>query len=618
MCCGRSRTLFRVASSLALALGFSGCAHLLDVSTHRSVDQTSELKQVGHEEPDGQSSETSQPIQPEELQPWADPARAALTSQSPNLAVTAIPSQATNTNLATMPRRPLALQQAVLMGLQRSEIVRTLSGTVRIEPVTTLDPAIAATEIAKESARFDPRVSAAYIGSRINQPPDSFFGPGLDTNTRRDEGNFAAGLEKLWPWGTTTRLSYDPSLGYLFFPQGSSSLNPAYTTATVFELKQPFLRAGGWNVNVAPIRIATARADQSRWDVTQVMLSKMRSIAEAYWKLHAAMLALQSVESVLPLTEEVVRIEHLRMQAQRSIYMDVARANASLESVKRQLSQAQLNVAQREYDLRQLLGLPTADGTLLTPIDLPAQAKATFDLDTLVRTAYQARPDLNRRRLRREEQEWRLTAARNGQLPQLDLRALYRTSGLNDQLDDSLNQMSRFNYTDWTLGLEYSMPLGNCRAKAEVESAELLLQRELALLRGFEEQIVFDFAALIAEAHSTWERYESSLRQVQDTQEWLRLARLRFANPPNRGDDRLLLALYDYQVAMQSYIDSTSTCSRTLADYNTLLIRIEESQGTLLDRWQIQFVDGNNPNGAVQSVPNDQSFEYAPGYANPR
>ena len=141
--------------------------------------------------------------------------------------------------------------------------------------------------------------------------------------------------------------------------------------------------------------------------------------------------------------------------------------------------------------------------------------------------------------------------------------------------------------------------------KADVESAELQLMRELALLRGFEEQVVFEFAGLIAELQTTWERYESAMRQVQYTQEWLRLARIRFASPPaaNRGGDWLLLALYDDQVAMQSYITAFSTASQMLADYNTLLVRVEEAQGTLLDRWQIQFSDDQQIPPAAAVVP---------------
>ncbi len=462
MRCGRSQIVSRLVASLALlmAFGCSGCAHVLDFSTSRWLRQYPESHHVGHDLSDNTLVGTQSSTLPLGSQVAATPIN------NPNLVGSNAPLSTSTINLATAPRRPLALQQAVLMSLQRSEIVRTLSGSVRIEPVTTLDPSIANAELGKESARFDPRASAAYLGGQINQPPNSFFGPGLTENTRRDEANFAAALEKLWPWGTTTRLAYDPSLGYLFFPNGSTSgFNPAYTTATVFELRQPLLRAGGWKVNTAPIQIAAARADQTQWEVTQATLAQLRSITDAYWKLHAAMIALQSVESVMPLADEVVRIEQLRMEAQRSIYMDVARANVNLENLKRQRSQAQLSVVQREYDLRQLLGLPASDGTLLTPIDTPSQIKASFDVGTLVQTAYARRPDLNRRRARREEQEWRLVAARNGKLPQLDLRALTRTSGLSSQLNDSLNQLSTFAYTDWTLGLEFSVPLGNAERR---------------------------------------------------------------------------------------------------------------------------------------------------------
>lgn len=497
-------------------------------------------------------------------------------------------------DLRTFPRRPLALQEAVLLGLKQSDVVRTLSGAVHIEPITPLDPAIADAELRKEESRFDPRASAAYIGSQINQPPNSFFGPGIATNTRRDEANFAASLDKTWPLGTTTRIAYDPWLAYLYFPQGTSGgLNPAYNAATVFEVRQPLLRSGGWKVNVAPIRIAAAKVDQSQWEVLQATLAQFRSIANAYWNLHAALIALQSVETILPLAEEAVRIEQLRLEAQRSIFADVARASVNLENLRRQQSQLQLNVRQQEYNLRQLVGLPSFDGALLIPVDSPSQGKVDFDVAALVQTAYSRRPDLNRRRRRREEQEWRLVAARNGLMPQLDLRALYRTSGLDSRLDDSLDQMSSFNYTDWTLGMEFSVPLGNRRAKADVQSAELQLMRELALLRGYEEQVTFEFSSLLAELKTAWERYESAMRQVRHTQEWLRLARIRYSSPPaaNRGDDWLLLSLYDYQIAMQSFIDAVSTASRSLADYNILLVRIDEAQGILLEKWQINFAE---------------------------
>lgn len=519
----------------------------------------------------------------------------------------AVPRQAgIDAELARSPRRPLPLHEVLWLTLQQSDVVKTLSGGVRIEPVTAMDTAISQSRVQSESARFDPKLSASYEGSRINQPPDAFFGPGLSTNTRRDEGNFAARLDKLWEWGTTTRLAYDPSLGYLFFPQGvSGGFNPAYTSAVVFDIRQPLYRYGGWKVNTAPIRIAAARVDQAQWDVQEAVQARVRSSVEAYWKLYAAFFAWQSVETVIPLAEEAVRIEELRLRANRSIYADVARASSNLESLRRQLSQAELAVRQREFDLRQLLGLPALDGVVLVPIDQPILHKVHLNLPQIVQTARQRRPDLNRRRARREELEWNLTVARNGLLPQVDLRAQYRVNGLNSELDTSLQQLSEFRYTDWTLGAEFSMPLGNRRGTADLQSAELQLMKELALLRGYEEQVTFEFHSHAAELRSTWERFESSLRQVQHTQEWLRLARIRYSSPPaaGRGDDWLLLALQDFQNAMQASIDALSTASRTLAEYNILLARIDEAQGVILDSCQIYLSNPPEKPGAPERVP---------------
>lgn len=585
---------------LTALLSLMGCVSGLDLAIPNSMPPESGRAPT---ETIGADSQIAQPaVEPgnEAVNQMAN--GPMLTSGGPMVA--SQPASAVVTNLTTSPRRPLPLQEVLWLTLQRSDVVRTLSGSVRIEPVTTMDPAIAQASIQSESARFDPRLSASYEGSRINQPPDAFFGPGLSTNTRRDEGNFAARLDKLWEWGATTRLAYDPSLGYLFLPQGvSGGFNPAYSSAVVLDVRQPLFRYAGWKVNTAPIRIASARADQTQWDVQEAVQAKVRSSVEAYWKLHAAFFAWQSIETIVPFGEEIVRIEELRLRSQRSIYADIARASSNLESLRRQRSQAELAVRQRELDLRQLLGLPASDGAVLVPIDQPLRHKVELDVPLVVQTAQQRRPDLNRRRARREEQDWKLAAAQNGLLPQLDLRALYRVNGLKSELDASLNQLADFKYTDWTLGAEFSMPLGNRRGKADLQASELQLMKELALLRGYEEQLPFEFHSYAAELRTTWERFESALRQVQHTQEWLRLARIRHASPPaaNRGDDWLLLALQDLQNAMQASIDAQSTASRTLADYNVLLVKIDEAQGVLLDSCKIHMA--NPAPGPVEAAP---------------
>ncbi|MCA9089325.1 MAG: TolC family protein [Planctomycetaceae bacterium] len=493
---------------------------------------------------------------------------------------------------------PLGLRGAIAMAMAHSDIIRTLDG---IESVTGFDPSIAEARADAELGVFNPELRLGYLGSRINDPPASFFGPGLSTQTRRDEGDFSATVSKRWSLGTTTRAGYDPSMGYLFIPDSTSGgFNPAHEADFIFEIRQPLLRGFGHSVNLAPIRVAQLQSEMTRWEVEEATIRQVRSTEEAYWRLFAAVASWRAVLSVIPIAEESVRIEELRFQAERSTYADVARVKVQRERLRQQLASAQLRVWQRENQMRQLIGLPAEDSRALQLTDVPIQQAQPFDLQQAVEVAIIRRPDLKQRRLDVEQLKWRQTVAVNDKLPQLDARYLYRVNGLGNRLDDALGQAFDLDYTDWTVGLEFSVPLGNQKAKSRLRAAELELAREQALLREYERQVGYQVALLLSELQTRWELYSSAKEQTQQTQEWLRLATIRFSNPGGRdgGRNSLLAALDDFQTALQTHIDAQTAAADALADYNVVLARLSEVQGTTLDRWQIEFA-----NEAIAAVP---------------
>lgn len=498
--------------------------------------------------------------------------------------------------------RELRLREAIRWSLSKSDVVMTLeSGGVQIEGTTHYDPKIqwAGSDAAK--AAFDPKLSASYFGTHVNEPPDSFFGPGISLNTRRDEGDFLASISKPWATGATTSVGYLPPLGYLYFPNGvNNQFNPIYSSSLAFEARQPLLRGAGTKVNLAPLRIAQLRAEQSLWEVKQATLAQVRSVEEAYWDLQAALVTLDAMEFVLPLVTEVVRIERYRAQSERATRADVARATIQSDQFQQQRLRARNGVVEKELRLRNLMGLEVVDGVRLVPVDLPTRESFTLDHAAAVANAIEHRPDLVRQRLGVRIREMEYDIARNGLKPQLDLRAIYRTSGNGQQLDDSLQLMSDFQYSTWTLGLTFSIPLGNRAAKANLRAEEQQLFRDRALLRQATQNISFRLMDMIRETETTFAEYELALRRVQNTQEWLRSARIRFSNPPPAGNsqDWLLLALYDYQAALRQHIDATTDAGLLLARYNTQLARIEEAQGILLENRGIDLAD--DPCEAVQ------------------
>ncbi|MFT5525442.1 MAG: outer membrane protein TolC, partial [Pirellulaceae bacterium] len=494
----------------------------------------------------------------------------------------------------TDPLRTTHLRDLIFQSLNSDAAVRTLESDVSISAITVYDPRIVEQQERVEQGAFDPNLSTKFTRARIDQPPSSFFGPGLVTQNERNETEFSARLEKLWGTGTKTAIAYEPSLAYLFFPQGvSSGFNPLHSSDLLFELKQPLLKGNGRRATQAPIRIARVRTQQSHLELEAAFQSQLRSIEEAYWKLHSAHVQLKALDQIIPLSQTVVAIEEHRFAAERVTQAEVARAAVALEEFRRQRASAILNVKRRNFQLAQLLGYSWDGSAPLFPVDQPAFLPPTKDVASLASIAMSRRPDLLIRRLEVSVKMDQLSLAENQYLPELDLRTYYRASGLSDSLGQSVNQLSEFRYEDWGYGVSFSMPLGRNAARGQLHSAKFAVVREQVKLASYEKQVAFEIAGLVASAQADYDQFRSAMRQLSHSQKWLDIARTRYEQPRlNRGRESLLLLLADYQSAMQAYVDAITQVAETLADYNSDLAKLEEAQGTTFNRWGIQWYGG--------------------------
>ena len=487
---------------------------------------------------------------------------------------------------------PLTLREAIEAALMDSSVVRVLDGRVNVATITPTDVLITEQRIAVERGRFQPRLTANFDGSKIDQPPNAFFGPGISANTRRDMANVFARVTQPLPTGGSLSLGLEPPLAYLSLPNGvgAGQFNPIYSTGYVLRVNQPVLKGAGRSVALAPIQIAQTQANQSRLALEEVLNSQIRSITEGYWRLYAAHLELEAVKTILPLAEESVRVEELRWKADRSILADVARARFQRDGFRRTQSVMQGNLRKRVLQLRQLLGGQPEVQPLLLPSERPSENSPPEDVPTLVQVAIDNRPSLNALREQLNEKRILLRVAENQVLPSLDLRGEYYMNGLAQQLDDSIKQAASSDYTDWTLGLGMDVPLGNKTAQSRRRIAELDMARIHIRLTALEQNVAFEITELVSDLHAQWQRLEIAKRQAQETQEWLRVSRIRYTQPQgsSSSQDWLLLALTDLQSAMRAYVDAVSDVGQALAEYNTLLAEMNQAQGTSVYQWQQQ------------------------------
>ncbi|MDZ4850933.1 MAG: TolC family protein [Pirellulaceae bacterium] len=235
---------------------------------------------------------------------------------------------------------------------------------------------------------------------------------------------------------------------------------------------------------------------------------------------------------------------------------------------------------------------------------MPETQRPDFDANSVVASALDGNLDIQRRRREIEIKRTTVVAAQNQTLPQLDLQALHRTSGLNDNLGSSLRQMIGYQFNDLSLGLQYSQPVGYRQAKSRYQTARLEVAREAALLTAFERQLGFDILSSLNDLKQTYSRNESSIRQLEQAQKWVQLAQLRYEDPPLKaaGQESLLVLLFDYQTAIQSKVDAIVQVAKALAAHNSVLATIDEKRGALLSKWNIA-IDASYEDFAFTQVP---------------
>jgi outer membrane protein TolC len=484
----------------------------------------------------------------------------------------------------------LSLHDALRAALADSRVVRILDGGVNVASITPADVEIAAQQILAQQGRFDPRLTANYDASNIDQPPNAFFGPGISASTRRDAVNAALRIQQPLETGGSISLGFEPPTAYLYLPRGADpgQFNPNYSTDVVLRVRQPLLEGAGRTITLAPVQIAQTRRNQTRWELEEALNAQVRSVIEAYWRLYAAHLELQAIRQVIPLADESVRVESLRLAAERSIAADVARAQVQADGFRREEARQQAEVRRRALQLRQLMGGPPCIEPVLVPSDRPQELPPPESVEPLIQTAHAQRPSLLARRERLQERRLELCLAENDVLPSVELRGDYWMNGLAERFDDAFQQTATSDYTDWSLGVGVELPIGNRTALSRRRAAEWNIARDQALLAAAEQQVAFEVTGLFSDVHADWQQLMIAQRQMAAASEWLRVSRIRYTQPPaaNTSADWLLLALTDLQSAMRAHIETVSELAAAIADYNTRLAGLDQAQGLAVYQWQ--------------------------------
>ncbi len=486
------------------------------------------------------------------------------------------------------PEWQLSLDDAVRVALENANVVRVLAGTTAVASGQTIyDAAIVNTTIDQAQARFDPTLKQTNQWSRTNTP--FALGDPLDptrsliAGTPTDTYSSNLALAKTNVLGGQAALNWSENPTRIAAP-GFFPLNPQDPHSVTLSYTQPLLQGGGFLVNTAPIVIARLNTEQSFFQYKDSVQELVRSVAEAYWNLVQARTDLWARTIQVRQSREAYERDKARLKSGLADLKDVAQSRVTYNQFIANRIAAEANVLTREGALRNLLGLPPADDRKIVPTSPPTSQRFRPDWQALVRLAEQRRPDVIELKIILEADQVRLAQAENQALPQLDATALYRFNGLSGTMPngDTLSTAPG-QFTDWSLGINFSVPLGLRQGRALARQQKLLIAKDRANLQQGLHAAIHELAANVRDLDSAYEQYLA----LKETREAARVNLLVQTEQYRTGRAIFLNVLQ----ALNDWGNAVSAEAQALLSYNVALATLERRTGTILETHGLVFAE---------------------------
>lgn len=482
-------------------------------------------------------------------------------------------------------------QQTVEITLERV-VKTTVAQNLELE-FARFAPAVAAAQIVQAEAAFDWTLFSTLDLRKGDRPATSPTignrAVGLGTDVR-DSVNWTTGIRRQFVSGGQLSIQHELIFTDTKTPGLATTPDPAKEIGVVLQYDQPLLRGFGSDVMLSQVRL---QRNAERDEIAALEASLINAVTTAergYWQLVLAHRDLQIAQRNLDRGVEIrdkvkVRVD-LGLDATQA---ELAEANARVQTREGAVLNARLNFKLASDQLKSNMNDPEltlGSGILLVPADQPLDVPIELSLFDLLLTAMDRRPEMRQAVLSIDNTSIRLQVAKNGLLPQLNMRLQTRFSGLEDDYSSAYSDAYDGQFIDYLLGLDFEYPLGNRQAEAQVRQRTLERMQATIAYRNTVRQIVLEVIRSLRNVITDYQLIAQAKTTKLAAAESLRTLNVQLK-------ETLTLDVNNLNLALQRQ-DSLAQAERAeiqaMADYNNSIANLYASIGTALERNQIEFV----------------------------
>jgi outer membrane protein TolC len=324
--------------------------------------------------------------------------------------------------------------------------------------------------------------------------------------------------------------------------------SPEYGSFVSVALVQPLLRGGGYAVTHEPLIQAERNLVYAIRDFELFREDFSIDVARRFYDLVNRKQSIENQRVSLENNEFGRRQAEALFAVGRTSELDVLRARRTELTARNSLLEAEESLRLALDTFRIFLGLPE-DQPVDVEADPPAFTPVEYEVNSAVEVAMENRLDLRNRREQLEDVERGVSIAKNGLLPDLDLR-LGTSYATGDSLEAPFG--SDLERANSSLAVTLGVPIDRLDERNAYRAAEIGLGRARRDLEQFEDQLRVTIQSSFRELTRRLESLEIQRQLIVDQTKNLRIAELRFERGelPNRDVVEARQSLLDAQNAL--------------------------------------------------------------------
>jgi outer membrane protein TolC len=484
-------------------------------------------------------------------------------------------------------------------------IIKALKDNLGVA-IQVLGPELSAEAVNQAREKYIPTLSMSARSTKTENAAYSYLdSPGASTINKTQNYTFLTANEPL-PSGGTLSLNFT---GYRTTTNTrGQTIDPRFGTTLTFSLTQPLLRNFGLTVNRREILVANNNLGVSEENLKNTLMTTVYNVESAYWNLVYSIENLDVRRQSLKLAQDLLEKNQRSVEVGTLAPIEVLSAQAEVATREADLILAETQIKSNEDQLKLLLHITGEEDramTSLVPKDKPTYVQREVNLEEALAAAIQNRTELKIAQFGLQTDRLNLNYAKNQTLPDLSLSASYNSPGIdgtrlvydinpldpNAQIIDripggitgALKQTARFQYPNWNLALNFSLPLANVFSRAALAQAKLNLRQSMLDLENQKDQIYLEIKNAVRSVEANYKRIQAYTKARE-------LAEQKLA-----GEEEKFRVGQSTNYIVLTYQRDLATARiselNAIVSYNVSLAALERSEGTNLQSKNINLTD---------------------------